>query len=49
MLFAIAEARPQSITALSRVKGMGPMKLERYGEDLLAIVGRAEEVARTSP
>jgi DNA helicase-2/ATP-dependent DNA helicase PcrA len=38
MLFAIAESRPQSITALSRVKGMGPMKLERYGEDLLAIV-----------
>jgi DNA helicase-2/ATP-dependent DNA helicase PcrA len=37
-LFAIAEARPQSMTALSRVKGMGPMKLERYGEDLLAIV-----------
>jgi DNA helicase-2/ATP-dependent DNA helicase PcrA len=40
MLFAIAEARPQSITALARVKGMGPMKLERYGEDILAIVAR---------
>ena len=38
MLFAIAEARPQSITALARVKGMGPAKLERYGEDILAIV-----------
>jgi DNA helicase-2/ATP-dependent DNA helicase PcrA len=38
MLFAIAEARPQSITALSRVKGMGPLKLDRYGEDLLAIL-----------
>ena len=37
-LFAIAEARPQSITALSRVKGMGAVKLERYGEEILAIV-----------
>ena len=41
MLFAIAEARPQSISALARVKGMGPAKLERYGEDILAILGRA--------
>jgi DNA helicase-2/ATP-dependent DNA helicase PcrA len=40
MLFAIAEARPLSITALARIKGMGPTKLERYGEDILAIVER---------
>jgi DNA helicase-2/ATP-dependent DNA helicase PcrA len=38
MLFAIAEARPRSLTALARVKGMGPAKLERYGEDILAIL-----------
>ena len=37
MLFAIAEVRPQSLTALARVKGMGPAKLERYGEDILRI------------
>jgi DNA helicase-2/ATP-dependent DNA helicase PcrA len=41
MLFAIAEVRPQSLTALARVKGMGPAKLERYGEDILRIVSTA--------
>ena len=41
MLFAIAEARPSSASALARVKGMGPAKLERYGEEILGIVGRA--------
>jgi superfamily II DNA helicase RecQ len=43
MLFAIAEARPGSLTALARVKGMGPAKLDRYGEDILAIVTRTLE------
>jgi DNA helicase II / ATP-dependent DNA helicase PcrA len=38
MLFAIAEARPASPSALASVKGMGPTKLERYGEDILGIV-----------
>ena len=41
MLFAIAEVRPQSLSALARVKGMGPAKLERYGEDILRIVSTA--------
>jgi DNA helicase-2/ATP-dependent DNA helicase PcrA len=41
MLLAIAEARPASATALARVKGMGPMKLERYGDQILAIVARS--------
>jgi DNA helicase-2/ATP-dependent DNA helicase PcrA len=41
MLFAIAEVRPQSLTALARVKGIGPAKLERYGEDILRIVSTA--------
>ena len=39
MLFAIAESRPQSLTALARVKGMGPAKLERYGAEILEILG----------
>jgi DNA helicase-2/ATP-dependent DNA helicase PcrA len=43
MLFAIAEARPKSISALARVKGMGPAKLDRYGTDILEIVGRAND------
>ncbi len=37
-LLAIAEARPRTIPALRRVKGMGPAKLERYGPDILSIV-----------
>jgi DNA helicase-2/ATP-dependent DNA helicase PcrA len=41
MLIAIAEARPGSATALARVKGMGPAKLERYGDDILAIVAKS--------
>lgn len=39
-LEAIAEARPSSIPALRRVKGMGPARLERYGQEILAITGR---------
>jgi len=34
-LAAIAEARPSSLAALRRVKGMGPAKLEKYGEGIL--------------
>ena len=41
MLFAIAEARPASITALAHVKGIGPAKLDRYGIEILEIVARA--------
>jgi DNA helicase-2/ATP-dependent DNA helicase PcrA len=37
-LAAIAAARPGSAAALRRVKGMGPAKLERYGEEILAVV-----------
>lgn len=39
-LAAIADARPRSIAALRRVRGMGPAKLERYGPEILAIVTR---------
>ncbi len=40
-LVAIAEARPESVAALRRVKGMGPVKLEHYGAEILAIVARS--------
>jgi DNA helicase-2/ATP-dependent DNA helicase PcrA len=40
-LAAIAEAQPTSTAVLRRVKGMGPARLERYGSEILAIVGRA--------
>ena len=37
-LAAIVEAQPTSLAALHRVKGMGPAKLEKYGEDILAVI-----------
>ena len=37
----IAEARPASLAALRRVKGMGPTKLERYGLEILAAIASA--------
>ena len=40
-LLAIAEARPTTLAALSRVKGMGPTKLDRYGAEILAALGAA--------
>jgi len=40
LLAAIVEQRPDSPATLRRVKGMGPAKLERYGDEILAILGR---------
>ncbi len=35
---AIAERRPRTIAELRRVPGVGPTKLDRYGEEIIAIV-----------
>jgi len=40
-LAAVAEARPRDRKALLAVPGMGPVKVERYGDDLLALVAEA--------
>ncbi|WP_166657575.1 ATP-dependent DNA helicase UvrD2 [Ilumatobacter fluminis] len=40
-LAAIADRRPTSLDELARVKGVGPAKLEQYGESVLAVVGDA--------
>jgi ATP-dependent DNA helicase UvrD/PcrA len=37
-LAAIADARPASLAGLRRVKGMGPAKLERYGDEILQVI-----------
>ncbi|HEX7950532.1 MAG TPA: ATP-dependent DNA helicase UvrD2 [Candidatus Limnocylindrales bacterium] len=37
---AIAERRPQTIAELRRVPGVGPTKLDRYGEEVLGVIGR---------
>jgi DNA helicase II / ATP-dependent DNA helicase PcrA len=40
-LLAIAETRPRTMAGLRRVKGMGPAKLDKYGEELLAVIDAA--------
>ena len=37
---AISERRPRSIAELRRVPGVGPIKLDRYGEEIIGIVAR---------
>ncbi len=39
----IASARPQTLEELAVIKGVGPRKLEQYGQDLLDTINRAEE------
>jgi DNA helicase-2/ATP-dependent DNA helicase PcrA len=34
----IAERQPVTLAELARVKGLGPTKLDRYGDDILAVV-----------
>ena len=41
VLAAIAETRPQTLAGLRRVKGMGPAKLEKYGDGILEVLARA--------
>jgi DNA helicase-2/ATP-dependent DNA helicase PcrA len=40
-LAAVAEARPVDRDALMAVPGLGPLKVERYGDELLALVARS--------
>ena len=40
-LHEIARRRPSTLAHLADVKGMGPVKLERYGDALLAVVEAA--------
>jgi DNA helicase-2/ATP-dependent DNA helicase PcrA len=37
----IARAQPATVVALSRCAGIGPTKIERYGDDILVVVERA--------
>jgi DNA helicase II / ATP-dependent DNA helicase PcrA len=39
-LVEIAERKPRTLAELASVPGVGPAKLERYGEDLLAALAR---------
>jgi DNA helicase-2/ATP-dependent DNA helicase PcrA len=41
-LVAIADSRPDSRPALARISGVGPAKLSRYADPLLAVLGGAD-------
>ena len=42
-LAAVAEARPRDRPSLLALPGMGPVKADRYGDDLLAVVASATQ------
>jgi DNA helicase-2/ATP-dependent DNA helicase PcrA len=44
-LAEIAERSPRTLAELGRVPGVGPTKLERYGDDVLATLSRAPRAA----
>jgi DNA helicase II / ATP-dependent DNA helicase PcrA len=44
-LVAIADSLPATATELARVRGVGPAKLEAYGDDVLALVAEALDAA----
>ena len=46
-LAAIAEQRPTSLDELARVRGVGPAKLEQYGDSVLAVVADAVSSRRS--
>ena len=48
-LAAIASARPGSTRALLDVPGVGPVKAERYGEAVLALVAEHARIAPVTP
>ena len=44
-LRAIASARPASLDGLRRIKGVGPAKLEQYGESVLRVLAEGVETS----
>jgi ATP-dependent DNA helicase RecQ len=42
-LLAVAAARPSSLVALRQIDGIGPLKLELYGEEILATLAAISE------
>jgi superfamily II DNA helicase RecQ len=48
-LAAIAASRPSSLVALRRIDGIGPAKLDQYGEDILAVLAGLDDGPRPTP
>src|SRR5207237_6918707 len=43
-LTELAVRRPRSLRAFQEVRGVGPMKLERYGERFLNAISKADDI-----
>jgi len=41
VLLEISSAQPRTLAALSRIKGVGESKMNRYGEEILRMVGKS--------
>jgi DNA helicase-2/ATP-dependent DNA helicase PcrA len=47
-LVAIAEARPRTDLDLFKVQGLGKVKVDKYGEQVLSVLAAGEERARAA-
>jgi len=45
VLLEISLARPRTLASLSRIKGIGESKMNRYGEEILRLVGKGSAAA----
>ena len=45
----VVHLRPESMTALGKVDGFGEGRLRKYGQEILAILGKKVENGRTVP
>jgi ATP-dependent DNA helicase RecQ len=43
-LAELALRRPRSLTAFQDVRGVGPVKLERYGERFLDVISSSDDI-----
>ena len=46
-LHELAARRPTTLSELADVRGLGPAKLERYGDELLSVLREAPSVGRS--
>ena len=47
-LMAVAESMPTSVEELLGISGIGPVKVERFGEELLAVIRTCAEASDVS-
>lgn len=48
-IFKIAESKPTKLNELQQIKGLGPVKIESYGHEILKIVTEAREHSEPEP